>query len=189
MNSYGGHEFKELRESLGISADEIKRSLKPAFNRCAIFKAGLGSGASGSFFFHSHDKKFIIKTITNSEKQFLLGTFLKAYFNYMKSNKSSYIAKLFGMYTITRKNQCPVSLILMENTLKFSPQIFDMKYIFDLKGSTVDRHTKIKSYDGDECCKKTLKDLNFIHLFKKNKFMRYSLFDRGHILSNIKKDS
>jgi hypothetical protein len=29
-----------------------------------IKKAGLGAGASGAFFFFSHDKKFIIKTMT-----------------------------------------------------------------------------------------------------------------------------
>jgi hypothetical protein len=32
-----------------------------------VFKAGEGAGRSGSFFFFSHDKKFIIKTMTNQE--------------------------------------------------------------------------------------------------------------------------
>jgi hypothetical protein len=39
-------------------------SLSPKFNRDAVFKAGEGAGASGSFFFFSHDRKFIIKTMT-----------------------------------------------------------------------------------------------------------------------------
>jgi len=32
-----------------------------------VFKAGEGAGRSGSFFFFSHDNKFIIKTMTEGE--------------------------------------------------------------------------------------------------------------------------
>jgi hypothetical protein len=32
-----------------------------------VFKAGEGAGRSGSFFFFSHDRKFIIKTMTKGE--------------------------------------------------------------------------------------------------------------------------
>jgi hypothetical protein len=32
-----------------------------------VFKAGEGAGRSGSFFFFSHDRKYIIKTMTQSE--------------------------------------------------------------------------------------------------------------------------
>ena len=42
-------------------------SLSPKFNREAVFKAGEGAGRSGSFFFFSHDRKFIIKTMTDAE--------------------------------------------------------------------------------------------------------------------------
>lgn len=39
-------------------------SLSPKFNRDSVFKSGEGAGRSGSFFFFSHDRKFIIKTMT-----------------------------------------------------------------------------------------------------------------------------
>ena len=42
-------------------------SLSPKFNLDQVFKAGEGAGKSGSFFFFSHDKKFIIKTMTDEE--------------------------------------------------------------------------------------------------------------------------
>ena len=38
-------------------------SFTPAFNNKAVFKAGESQGKSGSFFFFSHDRKFIIKTM------------------------------------------------------------------------------------------------------------------------------
>jgi len=39
-------------------------SLDPPKNIKQIEKAGLGAGASGSFFFFSNDRKFIIKTMS-----------------------------------------------------------------------------------------------------------------------------
>lgn len=64
-----------------------------------VFKAGEGAGRSGSFFFFSHDRKFIIKTMTNSE----LGLFLNklpAFIKHYQSNKRSIIAKIFGVFTV-----------------------------------------------------------------------------------------
>jgi hypothetical protein len=37
-----------------------------------VFKAGEGAGRSGSFFFFSHDRKFIIKTMTKQELKLYL---------------------------------------------------------------------------------------------------------------------
>jgi len=56
--------FARLRESDGITRISVLKSLKPERNRSSVFKAGEASGASGSFFFFSHDKQFIIKTMT-----------------------------------------------------------------------------------------------------------------------------
>jgi hypothetical protein len=42
----------------------FRESLSPKFNRDSVFKAGEGAGRSGSFFFFSHDRKFIIKTMS-----------------------------------------------------------------------------------------------------------------------------
>ena len=56
----------------------LLESLSPEYNRDMVFKAGEGAGASGSFFFFSHDRRFIIKTMTNEE----LHLFLKMLPNY-----------------------------------------------------------------------------------------------------------
>ena len=47
-----------------LDLDTIKASLSPKYNRSQIFKSGEGAGRSGSFFFFSHDNKFIVKTLT-----------------------------------------------------------------------------------------------------------------------------
>ena len=46
-----------------IQPKDVMKSLNNDQNRKMIFKAGEGAGASGSFFFFSHDNKFIIKTL------------------------------------------------------------------------------------------------------------------------------
>lgn len=38
----------------------------------AVFKAGESQGKSGSFFFFSHDRKFIIKTMFDDELQIMM---------------------------------------------------------------------------------------------------------------------
>lgn len=60
---------------------------------------------------------------------------------YLKKNPDSLIARIYGVYTIRMKGKSKVNLMLMANTLNFrgSGQI---KHIFDLKGSTIDREVK-----------------------------------------------
>lgn len=50
----------------------LEQSLSPDANRDQVFKAGEGAGRSGSFFFFSHDRKFIIKTMSKEELDLLL---------------------------------------------------------------------------------------------------------------------
>ena len=79
--------------------DIVKQSLSPKFNREQVFKAGEGAGSSGSFFFFSHDRKFIIKTMTSSElKSFL--PIVPDYLRHYKENPNSLMSKIFGIFTI-----------------------------------------------------------------------------------------
>lgn len=60
--------FKELYALWGVNNfDDFYESLSPKNNRDMIFKAGEGAGRSGSFFFFSHDHKFVVKTMTSGE--------------------------------------------------------------------------------------------------------------------------
>jgi hypothetical protein len=69
-------------------------------NRNQIFKAGQGSGASGSYFIFSHNKKFIVKTLRGDEKEVLLNM-LDDYINHIKSsNNKSLLSRIYGIYNI-----------------------------------------------------------------------------------------
>jgi hypothetical protein len=64
-----------------------------------VFKAGQGAGASGSFFFFSHDKRFLIKTMTGGELKLFLGL-LPDYQEHLLMNGDSLLAKIFGVFTV-----------------------------------------------------------------------------------------
>lgn len=120
-----------------------------------VFKSGEGAGRSGSFFFFSKDRKYIIKTMTPIEKDLYLSR-LPAFKNHYLSNRNSLLAKIFGVFTINTQYMKQVHVMLMENTMQLRVPSM-LQYVFDLKGSTVDRKEK-----GAAKPSTTLKDLNLI---------------------------
>jgi len=110
--------FRDLRDREGIDQDTILKSLEPEKNRDTVFKAGLGAGASGSFFFFSHDKKFIIKTMTQTELNLFRNKLVHSYFKYLEKHPKSMLARIYGIYTVSIENFVPVNLILMDHSLK-----------------------------------------------------------------------
>ena len=72
-----------MRSGDGISSEVLLESLDPEKNSSNVFKAGEASGASGSFFFFTTDKRFIVKTMTDSEKEFFLTKVARPYFTHM----------------------------------------------------------------------------------------------------------
>ena len=130
-------------------------SLSPKFNREMVFKAGEGAGRSGSFFFFSHDRKFIIKTMTKGELDLFL-QILPQLSEHHKKTPRSLLSKILGVFTVKMRKVDPVHLMLMENTMRLkNPD--KLNYVFDLKGSLVDRKVK-----GITNASTTLKDINFL---------------------------
>ena len=161
----------------------LEKSLSPFFNREEVFKAGEGAGRSGSFFFFSHDNKFIIKTISKGE----LDTFLRmlpALAEHYKKNEDSLIVKTFGAFTVKTDSTDEVHLVLMENTLQLKNKE-GLEYIFDLKGSLVDRKVKGKITPST-----TLKDSNFLMAVKTSRnFIRLASDEvRRKLIAIVKSD-
>jgi Phosphatidylinositol-4-phosphate 5-Kinase len=92
--------FKEIfNEYFTTQLANFHKSLSPKFNRDMVFKAGKGAGRSGSFFFFSHDRKWIVKTMTNQELKLYLGK-LPAFGEHFIKHKNSLLAKIFGVFTV-----------------------------------------------------------------------------------------
>ena len=88
----------------GISNLDFQKSLGPEQMIMNLMKGNIktlnelsSSGRSGSFLYFSMDNKFILKTITDNEFQFL-SSILTSYYHYIKSNPNTLITRIFGLY-------------------------------------------------------------------------------------------
>ena len=72
IESFFDDEFEKIRKLDDISNEILLDSLDIESNRKMVFRSGESAGLSGSFFFFSHDNKFIIKTLSSSDKKKLI---------------------------------------------------------------------------------------------------------------------
>jgi hypothetical protein len=68
-------------------------------NKENIMKVKESEGKSGSFFFFSHDNRFLIKTITQGELKTVVRC-MASYYEFIKDHSDTLISKIYGVYTI-----------------------------------------------------------------------------------------
>ena len=175
--------FNDLRINDNITNDIMIRAFNPSKNKAAIDKMSESKGRSGSFFFYSHDKLFIIKTISGEEKNTLLDI-LHDYFNYIKDHNSTLMTKIYGIYTVVIKNASSVNVILMQNLFGCTSR--HIQRMFDLKGSSVQRKTKnVQNWKREQ----VLKDLDYQWLTKvERKLINFKEDDIIEIKNNLIND-
>jgi 1-phosphatidylinositol-4-phosphate 5-kinase len=83
----------------GITSSMIKYSLDPQMNSESAKKAQESTGKSGSFFFFSFDKRFIIKTMFTSELDKFMEN-ITDYFLYIDKHPDTLIARIYGIFQI-----------------------------------------------------------------------------------------
>ena len=152
----------------------LKSSLNPENDKNVlnIFKAGEGMGKSGSFFFFSHDDRFLIKTMTNDDFNAFM-KFFKYYFEHVNEFPNSLIARIYGVYQIEIEGMVPVYLLLMGNSKKIDNSY--IQKIYDLKGSLIKRIVP-EEVDHEVDFKNTsvLKDVNILNLQKKLNMLKFN---------------
>lgn len=176
--------FTSVQEHNGVTVDTLIDSLDADKNRDMVFRAGEGAGASGSFFFFSYDRKFIIKTMSNGELKVFL-KMLPEYEQHLTVNRKSLFSRVYGIYTIYMNKVSSVNLILMANTLRFKNND-SVTHIFDLKGSTISRFVK-----PEDAPKPTsvLKDTNFLEIIEKQSgLVKFMPGDAKELREIIKED-
>jgi tRNA A58 N-methylase Trm61 len=96
-----------------IDIETILAALDVNMNREQIFKAGTGSGASGSYFLFSHNRKFIIKTMRGDEKTAMI-KMVDSYITHIRnSNNKSLLARIYGIFTIKTPLINSIDLIIL----------------------------------------------------------------------------
>lgn len=182
--SHMPREFIDIRNHAGITNEMLFVSLSVESNFNAIIKSSESKGKSGSYFMFTYDRKFIIKTINETELK-NISELIPEYRGHLANQEcKTILARIFGVYTLKFGCASSINVIFMENSC---PTDEEKIYTFDLKGSTINREEKVNSQSISHAI---LKDINFINLSKsspvfvfRNESEKISLFDR------IEKDS
>mmetsp|Transcript_6995 Transcript_6995/g.12862 ORF Transcript_6995/g.12862 Transcript_6995/m.12862 type:complete len:567 (-) Transcript_6995:1249-2949(-) len=154
LREYAPCVFLDIRLCSNISNEELCDSFTPKKNSKAIRQAGEGEGKSGSFMLKTHDKRFILKTISYKEVQHLRKVILKPYHKHLRSYSETLLARIYGVFTLSAPGLSNIHMIVMQNIL-LAPS-YD--FLYDLKGSTVARRANPGS--------KVMKDLDFLDNFE-----------------------
>ena len=106
--------FEAIRSMDGIKDGMVQMSLNTELNRQQVFKAKESAGKSGSFFFFSYNKKFLLKTMNDSEMEVFF-EMLPDYFCHFIKNPQSLLARIYGVFTVKMETIEPVHILLMAN--------------------------------------------------------------------------
>ncbi len=165
--------FESIRRSASISATEYAEAMNPsstnsaeAFNieesQANVLIEKLSEGRGGAFFYFSQNYKFVIKTISDGEYNFM-GSILKKMWKQMVRD-DTLLSRYFGVYTLLYRG-ADIKIVVMENVSYMFPRLpIHRKY--DLKGSWVSR-SMMKSNEAHilptETDKRTLKDMDMCY--------------------------
>jgi 1-phosphatidylinositol-4-phosphate 5-kinase len=136
---------------------EDKVSLVKSVCNSGNLSGGPSKGKSSSFFYLTHDKKFLLKTMTKAEYLFLKNDFLEKYEKHLAENLDSLLPKFFLCFKMTY-GAFSKRYILMNNVFDTDIPIHE---VFDLKGSTVGREVSQKELEKSGPGKVIWKDLDF----------------------------
>lgn len=105
FKDYAPNVFEAIRNTFGISNQAYVDSIgyhtfqKAFLNKLSLMLTENSSGKSGSFFFHTADMKYMIKTIKFSEF-LVLRKQLIAYYNYIVDNPETLLTKYYGLHQL-----------------------------------------------------------------------------------------
>jgi hypothetical protein len=149
---YSPQLFRQLRERAGINDQTLMLSLNPFDNLARLESLSkVKGGSSGAFIYLSHDKRFLIKTISAEEKIVMLSLLLPSYLERQFSGSTA-LVRILGVYLIQCVGSYSTNVVIMEN----ASSCRQLLSVFDLKGSIHDRRSYTNSKVG------VRKDCNFI---------------------------
>eukprot|EP00979_Chaetoceros_neogracilis_P013169 scaffold3710_cov286-Chaetoceros_neogracile.AAC.26 len=171
FKAYAPHIFARMREHAGVDKQRFLHSI------CGndAFIEFVSNAKSGQFFFYSRDGRYMIKTQTQEEKDFLR-LILPHYYTHLRENPHSFITHFYGMYRVKIPDLGKsIHFVIMKSVFNTDREIHK---IWDLKGSTLGR--RAKRGDG------VSKDLDFVDEGRK---LKVHPSTKTAIMKQLKKDS
>eukprot|EP00457_Paulinella_chromatophora_P002891 gb/GEZN01002896.1/.p1 GENE.gb/GEZN01002896.1/~~gb/GEZN01002896.1/.p1 ORF type:complete len:703 (+),score=94.56 gb/GEZN01002896.1/:84-2192(+) len=151
FKDYAPRVFRDLRQRFGLSPGDYLLAICGNFHYLEF----ISNSKSGQFFFYSHDRKFMIKTVSQAESKFLR-RILKDYQQHVKDNPSTLLTRFYGMHRVKPHKKREVHFLVMGSVF------FTDKYIhttFDLKGSLQGRAVSEAEKKNPHC---VFKDQDFL---------------------------
>jgi 1-phosphatidylinositol-4-phosphate 5-kinase len=169
FKAYAPIVFARIRSHNGIDKNLFLHSVCGNFQYLEF----MSNAKSSSFFFFSHDGRYLIKTLSMEECHFLV-KILPNYYQYIVHNPESFLTRFYGLYRVQMSDQT-IYFTIMRSV--FDTQL-QMTHTFDLKGSTLGREAKVSE--------SVKKDLDII---KEDRKLDLSPVVQDLILRQIKRDS
>ena len=129
FKEYSPKIFTKIRKDSGITHEILLNSLCPILNKKTILQARKGEGKSGSFFFYSHNRRFMIKIIQKGE-QLAINKMLKDYLHHLSTNGESHLLRILSMFTVKINGLARVYGILVPNIFCIHGHIRVYIYIY-----------------------------------------------------------
>lgn len=128
--------FRRMRAHFGISPEDYIMDVCGNFGYLEF----VSNSKSGEFFFHSHNRKYMIKTISHNECRGLR-THMATYYRHMMSNPNTLVNKFFGLHKVKPSHGGSrfCWFLIMGSVF---PSSLPMHLTFDLKGATRNRTVK-----------------------------------------------
>lgn len=137
FTGYGMALFDEVRRVWGMTTERYLDILNGDPHK---MKQNFSDGRSGSFFYFSIDRRFMVKTLTKGEYKLLLDILID-YVNYVRRNPESFLCRFYGMYSIRMYGHRQY-FVVMHNCLRTIKPELAPNAVYDLKGSSIGRYTK-----------------------------------------------
>lgn len=133
--------FRRIRARFGIDPSSYLLDVCGNFNYLTF----LSNSKSGEFFFFSHDRKYMIKTVSKGECK---GLFMNIahYYRHIMSGSDSLMTKFFGLHKVKPADQGCKWFLIMGSVF---PTHLPIDRLFDIKGSTHNRSVKATERDKD----------------------------------------
>lgn len=180
---YAPAQFTELRLMVGITPILYAQSFHDKANGTATgMDETLTAGRSGSFFYYTSDRQYLVKTLPTTELDVMV-ELLPAYHSYLSEEPDSFLPRYCGLHqTRLSPEQSFISVIVMQNIFN-TPQFIQIHEKYDLKGSSASRTVRKPGQAGKSRGKvPTWKD-NDLH-----RKLRVGSERRGKILGQLGRD-
>ncbi len=148
FKDYSPEVFRMIREKFNINPADYLMCVCGNFQYLEF----ISNSKSGQFFFYTHDRKYMIKTVTQSECKFLR-KILPAYYAHIAQNPQTLLTRFYGVHRVKPHKKRERHFLIMGSVFYTSKYIHT---VFDLKGSTQGRSATEEDKKSSACIFKDL---------------------------------